>query len=112
MKTVEEAMNRKPLKASEFPEVKDSLYIWLKQQRSSHGSIPDDVLKNKAQFFYQCMTEKKDFRASDCWFKNFKKLYGIQFLHTSGEKLSADQSEISDFIQHLSTKQQPIRSNT
>lgn len=105
MKSVDdEPLNRKTLRPSEFPEVEDALFIWFKQQRKRHAPISGDILKQKAQFFYTEITKKNDFRASHGWFENFKKRHGIRFMKMSGEKVSADESEIQDFVEKLDAK--------
>lgn len=104
MKSVEDESKRKTLKMSEHPHVEKALYSWFKQQRNRHAPISGDVLKEKAKFFYREIIKKDDFRASDGWLENFKKRHGIRFIQMSGEKLSADETEIANFIKSLSTK--------
>lgn len=100
----DEPRNRKTLKTSELPEVEDALFIWFKQQRNRNAPISGDILKQKAQFFYQEITKKTDFRASHGWFENFKKRHGIRLMQMSGEKVSANESEIQEFIGKLDAK--------
>lgn len=104
IKTVEDDSKRKTLKMSEHPQVEEALYSWFKQQRNRHAPISGDILKEKAKFFYREITKKDDFRASDGWFENFKKWHGIRFIQMSGEKLSADETDVANFIKSLSTK--------
>lgn len=105
MKSVDdEPMNRKTLKTSEIPEVEEALFIWFKQQRNRNAPISGDILKQKAQFFYHEITKKTDFRASHGWFQNFKKRHGIRYMQMSGEKVSANESEIQEFIGKLDAK--------
>lgn len=105
MKSVaNESGSRKTTKSAENPKVEDALYAWFHQQRERHAPISGDILKQKAKFFYEEITKKQDFNASDGWLKNFKSRFGIRFLQISGEKLSADESEIPDFILKLDEK--------
>lgn len=101
---VTKAGNRKTLKGGEFPKVEDALYAWFHQQREIHAPISGDILKAKARFFYNSIMNKDDFRASDGWLDKFKSRFGIRFLQMSGEKLSADTSEIGNFITKLEEK--------
>lgn len=96
--------NRKTTKTAENPKVEDALYAWFHQQRERHAPISGEILKEKAKFFYEEIENKQDFHASDGWLKNFKSRFGIRLLQISGERLSADESEIPDFILKLDTK--------
>ncbi|KAI4463865.1 hypothetical protein MML48_4g00003543 [Holotrichia oblita] len=100
----DEPINRKTLKTSEIPEVEEALFIWFKQQRNRNAPISGDILKQKAQFFYHEITKKTDFRASHGWFQNLKKRHGIRYMQMSGEKVSANESEIQEFIGKLDAK--------
>lgn len=104
VKSVEDHSKRKTLKMSEYPQVEEALYSWFKQQRNRHAPISGDILKEKAKFFYREITKNDDFRASVGWFEKFKQRHGIRFLQMSGEKLSADESQISSFIENLNAK--------
>lgn len=96
--------DRKTLKGGEFPKIEEALYTWFQQQRGRNAPISGDILKSKARFFYNKINNKDDFRASDGWLDNFKSRYGIRFLEMSGEKLSADESEIEAFKLQLKNK--------
>ncbi|XP_055869350.1 uncharacterized protein LOC106072531 [Biomphalaria glabrata] len=102
VKSTDDITRRKTLKSSEYPQVEEALYAWFKQESNRHAPISGNILKEKAHFFYREITTKEDFRASGGWFENFKKRHGIRFL--GGEKLSADDSEMSKFIKNFNAK--------
>lgn len=81
---------RKTLKAGEFPQVDDSLYLWFLQERNRHTPISGEILKGKARFFYRNIMNTDDFQASEGWLDKFKRRFGIRLLSTTGEKLSCD----------------------
>ncbi|KAK9745540.1 Tc5 transposase DNA-binding domain [Popillia japonica] len=96
-------LTEKTLKTSEIPEVEEALFIWFKQQRNRNAPISGDILKQNLIFYHE-ITKKTDFRASHGWFQNFKKRHGVRYMQMSGEKVSANESEIQEFIGKLDAK--------
>lgn len=90
--------NRKTVKKGENPKVEDTLYAWVLQKRERHAPISSEILKAKVKFFYEGITKKQDFNASDIWLKNSKSWFGIWLLEICGQRLSANESEIPEFI--------------
>uniref|UniRef100_A0A2A4K1H2 HTH CENPB-type domain-containing protein n=1 Tax=Heliothis virescens TaxID=7102 RepID=A0A2A4K1H2_HELVI len=95
---------RKTLKVGNCPKMENALYMWFTQRRYNCTPISGEILKAKAIEFYQKITHKDDFRASDGWLDKFKKRFGIRLLTISGEKVSSDESAVQPFIQHFKNK--------
>lgn len=65
--------NRNILKSGDYPLVKDALYTWFLQGHRKH--TPDEVIKEKARFFYKKIMKKGYIYASTGWLEKFKKLF-------------------------------------
>lgn len=88
---------------SEYLQVEEALYAWLKQKISNTLQFLEIIWKKMQRIFCE-ITKKDDFRASVVWHEKFKKRYSIRFLQMSGDKLSVDVSEMSSFIKNLNAK--------
>lgn len=99
---------RKTVKTGECPEMENALFTWFMQERARHTPLSGDILREKAKQFYQKITKKDDFRASDGWLDNFKKRFGIRFLTITGEKLSSDVSAVDPFQKKFELKVQEL----
>ena len=87
---------RKYLRKSEHPETEEKLYDWFIKQRAKHIGISANMLKDKAKSINQ-KVGGKPLNASNGWFLNFKKRYGIRRLKICGEKLSAEEVSVEPF---------------
>ncbi|XP_065674129.1 tigger transposable element-derived protein 4-like [Hydra vulgaris] len=75
---------RKKLRSGYFKNVDKAIYTWFVAKRSQQVPIDGTILKEKALKFAEALG-KLDFKASDCWFHNWKKRNGIRFKIISGE---------------------------
>lgn len=92
---------RKVLKKAEHPETEEALYTWFLQQRKNHVPVSSEILRTKAQFFYNELTGKTDFLASSGWLDKFKLRYGIRFLKVCGERVSSNAEAVAPFQEKL-----------
>lgn len=98
---------KKTLHKSPNDQMEQQLYKWFEMQRSKNCPISAEIIKQKAKAIFTEMYPEKDdhaFVASNGWFLNFKRRYGIRVLTIGGEKLSADLSQITPFIHRLRAK--------
>lgn len=63
---------RKKLRSGNFKNVDKAIYTWFVAKRSQQVPIDGTILKEKALKFAEALGEL-DFKASDCWFHNWKK---------------------------------------
>ncbi|XP_065642738.1 tigger transposable element-derived protein 4-like [Hydra vulgaris] len=75
---------RKKLRIGNFKNVDKAIYTWFVAKRSQQVPIDGTILKEKALKFAEALGEL-DFKASDCWFHNWKERNGISFKIISGE---------------------------
>ncbi|XP_065647138.1 tigger transposable element-derived protein 4-like [Hydra vulgaris] len=75
---------RKKLRSGNFKNVDKAIYMWFVAKRSQQVPIDGTILKEKALKFAEALGEL-DFKASDCWFHNWKERNGISFKIISGE---------------------------
>ncbi|XP_065652997.1 tigger transposable element-derived protein 4-like [Hydra vulgaris] len=75
---------RKKLRSGNFKNVDKAIYTWFVAKRSQQVPIDGTILKEKALKLAEALGEL-DFKASDCWFHNWKKRNGISFKIISGE---------------------------
>lgn len=95
----------KRLRKAENPELEDALYKWFLDQRACHAPIDGNILRAKAKaIFNQANPGDNTFKASDGWFRNFKKRKGIRFLTICGEKTACDYPAIDPFIRRFRSK--------
>lgn len=98
---------KKSLHKAANEQMEQKLYEWFELQRSKNCPISADIIKVKAKAIFTEMYPEKDenaFVASNGWYDNFKRRYGIRILTIGGEKLSADLSQITPFIHRLRAK--------
>jgi len=89
---------RQTLREGENVEVEEAVYTWFLQERNRRNApLSAAILQEKARYFYQKITGKSDFRASEGWFCRFKERHGIRLKKISGEKISADEAAIEPF---------------
>lgn len=93
---------RKYIRESEVPLVEKKLYEWFLSQRKKNVALSSEILKHKAMQISQNIGTP--FNASNGWFINFKKRFGIRQLKICGEKLSANPESVSPFICSLKEK--------
>nr|XP_047146159.1 tigger transposable element-derived protein 4-like [Hydra vulgaris] len=75
---------RTKLRSGNFKNVDKTIYTWFVAKRSQKVPIDGTILKEKALKFAEALGEL-DFKASDCWFHNWKERNGISFKIISGE---------------------------
>lgn len=63
-----------------------------------------DILRVQAKEFYQKITGKDEFCASDGWLDTFKKRFDIHLITILGKKLSSDESEVVSFVKIFQKK--------
>lgn len=98
---------KKTLHKGENDEMEAKLYKWFELQRSKNCPISSEIIKVKAKAIFDEMYPEKDenaFVASNGWFEKFKRRFGVRILTISGEKLSADLTNITPFIHRLRAK--------
>lgn len=95
---------RKTLRSGEFIKMERALYKWFLKNRERNAPMSSNILKTKAKFFYEKIYKKTDFKASDGWFQNFKKRFGIRILKICGEKLSSQAELVEPFLKKLANK--------
>lgn len=78
------------------------LYNWFLKQREKHVPITSEILRAKAKFFYEKLTGKNDFLASNGWLCKFKARYGIRYLKVCGERVSSDAAAVIPFQKKFS----------
>lgn len=89
---------RKTMKKGEYEQTSEALFLWFSNLRGLGSPISGPMLQAKAIEFHKRFKDgEANFSASDGWLDRWKKRYGIRQLHISGEKLSADSSEIEAF---------------
>lgn len=91
---------KKSLHKAPNEQMEQQLYKWFELQRSKNCPLSADIIKAKAKTIFTEMHPEKDdnaFVASNGWFENFKRRYGIRLLAIGGEKLSADLSQITEY---------------
>lgn len=74
-----------------------ALYNWFLQQREKHVPVTSEIIRAKAKFFYEKITGKSDFVASNGWLCKFKSRYGIRYLKICGERVSSDVAAVPPF---------------
>ncbi|XP_065651268.1 tigger transposable element-derived protein 4-like [Hydra vulgaris] len=77
-------LNGRLLRSGNFKNVDKAIYTWFVAKRSQQVPIDGTILKEKALKLAEALGEL-DFKASDCWFHNWKKRNGISFKIISGE---------------------------
>lgn len=91
-------LSRKTLKKGDYEQTSEALLLWFSQLRGMGSPVTGPMLQSKALEFHDIFKDGEDtFTASDGWLDRWKKKYGIRQLSISGEKLSADSSEVSEF---------------
>ncbi|XP_046686190.1 jerky protein homolog-like [Homalodisca vitripennis] len=89
---------RKTMKKGEYEQTSEALFLWFSNLRGVGSPISGPMLQAKAVEFNKRFKDgEANFSASDGWLDRWKKRYGIRQLNISGEKLSADSSEIESF---------------
>lgn len=73
------------------------LYKWFLKQRERNEIVNKALIMQRARELHSKFTPDKNFNASEGWFSNFKRRYGIRFLQISGEKLSSPVELIDPF---------------
>uniref|UniRef100_A0A1B6LHZ8 HTH CENPB-type domain-containing protein n=1 Tax=Graphocephala atropunctata TaxID=36148 RepID=A0A1B6LHZ8_9HEMI len=93
---------RKTMKKGEYELTSEALFLWFCQIRGMASPITGPMLHTKALDFHKKFKDgEESFTASDGWINRWKAKYGVRQLDISGEKLSADHSEISEFRSKL-----------
>lgn len=87
---------RKYMRTSEHPEIEKKLYHWFVKQRMKNIGVSAEMLKMKAKSIHNEIGGQS-FNASNGWFMNFKKRFGIRRLKICGEKLSAQAESVEPF---------------
>lgn len=85
-----------------FPDLDRKLYAWFRNARAMNIPINKTLLKKKAEELHRESNERgKPFNASNGWIWRFLKRHELRSLKLSGEKLSADNSQISSFARKV-----------
>nr|XP_047123180.1 tigger transposable element-derived protein 6-like [Hydra vulgaris] len=87
---------RKKLRSGNFKNVDKAIYTWFVAKRSQQVPIDGTILKEKALKFAEALGEL-DFKASDCWFYNWKERNGISFKIISGESAAVTNNMIASW---------------
>lgn len=74
-----------------------ALYNWFLQQQEKHVPVTSEIIRAKAKFFYEKITGKSDFLASNGWLCKFKSRYGIIYLKICGERVSSYVAAVAPF---------------
>jgi hypothetical protein len=99
---VKSLKDRKSLKWADHKEVEDAFCLWFNQEREKGTPLSGPICMEKAlQFALQIEGENTEFKASQGWFDRLKKRRGIKELKIDGERLSADDSQVSEFKDKL-----------
>lgn len=103
VKSTSHDAKKKTLHKADNDDMEEKLYKWFELQRSKNCPISAEIIKAKARAIFNEMnpTNENTFVASNGWFDNFKRRFGIRILTISGEKLSADLTHITPFIHRL-----------
>lgn len=89
---------RKTMKKGDYEQTTEALFLWFSQLRGMGSPVSGPMLQAKAIEFQKKFKDGEDnFSASDGWIYRWKKKYGIRQLNISGEKLSANASEVVEF---------------
>lgn len=89
---------RKTMKKGDYEQTTEVLFLWFSQLRGMGSPVSGPMLQAKAIEFQKKFKDGEDnFSASDGWIYRWKKKYGIRQLNISGEKLSANASEVVEF---------------
>lgn len=92
---------RKYIRRSEYPIMEQKLYQWFLKQRARNVSIGGNQIKYMARKIHDRINKEASFNASDGWFSNFKKRFGIRRLAVVGEKLSSQAEYVQPFKNEL-----------
>lgn len=84
---------------SRVPNVDKAVYTWFLKERSLYNNVSDRDLQVKALEFNQELDTDQKFEASNGWLHKFKMRHGIRLLKVCGEKLSANESAVPDFLE-------------
>ncbi|XP_029048965.1 jerky protein homolog-like [Osmia bicornis bicornis] len=91
----------KRIRPSPVEKVNEALTIWFHRERRLKKTISVNRVKAKAQEFFQRFGGMETFKASDGWFRTWKKRNGIRLLNTSDEQLSVDTDVVANFKTQL-----------
>jgi hypothetical protein len=97
-------LKKKNLKPSKMPKMERRLFKWFCLQRLNHVPVSSAMVKEKAKILNEKFQENFNFTASDGWLTKFKRRFGVRFLKTSGEKLSAAHQDVHPFKTQLQEK--------
>lgn len=96
---------RKYITHSAYPEIEEKLYDWLLDKRAKHIPVSRKILQEKGKALFDSIHQgNKSFSASDGWFANFRKRYGLRYLAVCGEILSACPENVAPFKCKLEQK--------
>lgn len=97
---------RKKMRNVEHPDLETALVHWFCQAREEHKIITEELLQTRANLMHPELCQKSpcNFVASRGWLYCFKRRNKIRQLTVSGEKLSADGTEVQSFIETLISK--------
>lgn len=94
--------SRKTLKKGDYEQTCEALFLWFSQLRGMGSPVSGPMLQAKALEFHKKFKDGEEkFTASEGWLDRWKKRYGVRQLNISGEKLSADSSEIAEFQKNM-----------
>lgn len=93
---------RKSLRGSQRPQLEQTLFAWILQERQRNHIITQDLIKEKANIFHARMIELcgdvfGEFKASSGWLQKFRQRFGLKTLALTGEKVSADEISFEEF---------------
>lgn len=89
---------RKTMKECEFEKTSEAVFLWFSQMRAKGSPVSGPMLQAKALEFHNRFKDGEgEFTASSGWLDRWKRRYGVRQLSISGEKLSADQNEMTKF---------------
>lgn len=91
---------QKRIREPSFSKVDEAVLKWFVEARHKKISLDGLIIKAQAEKFAKLLGENK-FKASDGWFKNWKKRNNIVLKNTAGESGSVDYESAAAWMQSL-----------
>lgn len=94
----------KKMRQSAVPNMEKALYAWFLNERKRHNIVTNEILCEKAKLLHESLDNNVRFNASIGWLQKFKKRHNIRLLKICGERLSANEAAVKEFIDDFKQK--------